>query len=45
MPKNDAMPAAMKDGDTDSFGRKVERLRSEGVPDWLGKDPQNPAGN
>jgi len=45
MPKNDAVPTSMKDGDTDSFGRKVEKLRSEGVPDWLGSDPQNSIGN
>jgi iduronate 2-sulfatase len=45
MPKNDAVPTSIKDGDTDSFGRKVEKLRSEGVPDWLGKDPEKFVGN
>ena len=39
MPKSNVLPTEMKDGGTDTFGRKVERLRSEGVPDWLGKDP------
>lgn len=39
MPKNDAVPTSMKDGGTDSFGRKVETLRSEGVPTWLGTEP------
>ena len=38
MPKNDAVPTSMKDGGTDSFGRKVEKLRSEGIPDWLGTE-------
>jgi iduronate 2-sulfatase len=40
LPKNDALPTSMEDGGTDSFGRKVERLLSAGVPDWLGKVPQ-----
>jgi len=39
MPKNDAVPTSMKDGSTDSFGRKVEKLRSEGIPTWLGTEP------
>jgi iduronate 2-sulfatase len=43
MPKNDAVPISMKDGGTDSFGRKVEKLHSEGVPDWLGNDPEKSA--
>ncbi len=42
MPKNDAMPSSMKDGGTDSFGRKVEKLRSDGVPDWLGTETVRP---
>ena len=40
MPKNNAVPTSSKDGDTDSFGRKAERLRTDGVPDWLGKVPK-----
>jgi len=40
MPKDNAVPSSMKEGGMDSFGRKVEKLRSEGVPDWLGKHPR-----
>jgi hypothetical protein len=32
------MPASMKDGGTDSFGRKVEMLKTDGVPKWLGSE-------
>lgn len=38
MPTNDVMPASMKDGGTDSFGRKVEMLKTDGVPKWLGSE-------
>jgi arylsulfatase A-like enzyme len=38
MPKNDVLPTSMKDGGTDSFGKKVRKLRAEGVPAWLGKE-------
>jgi hypothetical protein len=31
---------SMKDGGLDSHGRKVEALRKEGIPDWLGKVPE-----
>ncbi len=41
MPTNDAVPASMKDGGTDSFGRRVEMLRTKGVPEWLGTEPAN----
>jgi len=29
----------MKDGGLDSLGKKVERLKDDGIPEWLGKDP------
>ena len=33
----------MREGGLDAFGRRVARLRREGVPDWLGPEPP-PAG-
>jgi iduronate 2-sulfatase len=39
MPEKDVVPSSIKDGDNDSFGKKVELLRSEGVPAWLGTTP------
>ena len=39
LPKENAVPSSIKNGGLDSFGRKVERLRTGGVPDWLGQDP------
>lgn len=41
MPTDDVVPSSMSGGGTDTFGRKVERLRSEGVPEWLGKVPNS----
>ncbi len=39
VPKKNVVPISIQKGGSDSFGHKVERLRAEGVPDWLGKDP------
>ena len=36
LPKKNALPSGMEEWTIDSFGKKVERLRSAGVPDWLG---------
>ena len=44
MPKRNAVPASIESGGADSFGRKVEKLRSEGVPEWLGEDPERAVG-
>jgi iduronate 2-sulfatase len=41
MPDENVMPKALLDGDTDTYGRKVERLKKEGVPGWLGRIPSN----
>ena len=40
VPEKNAVPSSIENGGLDSFGRKVERLLAEGLPDWLGKDPQ-----
>ena len=40
LPTDNVVPTSIKDGGTDSYGNKYERLRNEGVPDWLGKVPQ-----
>ena len=45
VPTVNAVPASIKDGGTDSYGRKFERLRKEGVPDWLGRVPGGAAVN
>ena len=45
VPEKNAVPASIKNGGLDSFGRKVEMLRAEGVPDWLGKVPPKVAVN
>ena len=39
MPKNNIVPSSIMDGGTDALGRKAEKLRSEGVPKWLGTKP------
>ena len=39
MPKNNIVPSSIKAGGTDALGRKAEKLRSEGVPKWLGTKP------
>ena len=40
LPTKNMQPSSMKGGGLDSHGRKVEALRKEGVPDWLGKAPE-----
>ena len=45
LPTNNYLPSSMRDGGLDSFGKKVEKLRSEGIPEWLGKDPAKPVAN
>ena len=40
VPKTNAVPNSIKQGGSDSIGRKVELLRGNGVPEWLGKDPE-----
>jgi iduronate 2-sulfatase len=35
MPKRDVVPASFDKDGVDSFGRKVEMLRNQGVPEWL----------
>ena len=40
LPSKNVQPSSMKDGGLDSHGRKVEALRKDGVPDWLGKVPE-----
>ena len=40
MPTNNVMPASLKDGRMDSYGRKFEKLHRAGIPDWLGKVPE-----
>lgn len=41
LPKKNAVPSSMKDDGTDSFTRKVKRLESAGIPDWLGGEASN----
>jgi hypothetical protein len=43
LPTKNTLPASMKDGGLDSFGKRVERLRTDGIPEWLGKDPAKTA--
>tara|TARA_R110002072_G_scaffold302615_1_gene486846 strand:- start:135198 stop:135404 length:207 start_codon:yes stop_codon:yes gene_type:complete len=31
---------SLMNGGTESYGKKYESLRDDGVPDWLGKVPQ-----
>ncbi|MEP3478262.1 MAG: sulfatase [Fuerstiella sp.] len=38
-PKTNVVPKSIKNGGTDSYGKKHKRLLEEGVPDWLGKVP------
>ncbi len=40
LPKINVIPTSLKNGGTDSYGKKYEMLRSEGVPAWLGNTPQ-----
>lgn len=39
MPKVNVVPTSIENGGTDAYGRKLERLQTEGVPEWLGKIP------
>ncbi|MFP6875841.1 MAG: sulfatase-like hydrolase/transferase [Roseibacillus sp.] len=39
LPTKNTLPFSMKDGGLDSLGKKVERLKDDGIPEWLGKDP------
>ena len=45
LPTKNVVPASMKDGGLDSFGKRVEKMRNDGVPEWLGKDPSKQAAN
>ncbi|MEQ9407699.1 MAG: hypothetical protein RIK87_08215 [Fuerstiella sp.] len=39
LPRVNVMPESLKQGETDSYGRRVEKLRAESVPAWLGQIP------
>ncbi len=39
LPSKNAVPGPIEQGGADSFGQKVQMLRDEGVPAWLGKTP------
>ena len=39
MPTTNVMPESLQNGETDTYGRKVVRLQTEGVPEWLGRIP------
>jgi arylsulfatase A-like enzyme len=39
MPSTNVMPESLQDGETDTYGRKVERMQADGVPEWLGRIP------
>jgi hypothetical protein len=41
MPKEYTVPRSMDDGGMDTLGRRAERLRSEGVAQWLGTEPSH----
>jgi iduronate 2-sulfatase len=41
LPEVNVMPQSLRDGETDTYGRKVERLKAEGVPQWLGLIPSD----
>jgi iduronate 2-sulfatase len=45
LPTKNTLPSTMKDGGLDSYGKRVERLKNEGIPEWLGKDPALTNGN
>ena len=38
LPKKNVKPSSMKDDGTDTFTKKVKRLKSAGIPKWLGGD-------
>jgi hypothetical protein len=35
IPTKNVIPPTMTDGGLDSYGRRVETLKTEGVPSWL----------
>lgn len=39
LPTKNVIPKSIKEGGTDSYGRRFQQLRDEGAPDWLGKVP------
>jgi len=39
LPTKNTLPPTMKDGGLDIYGKRVVRLQTEGIPEWLGKDP------
>ncbi|MDB4459054.1 sulfatase-like hydrolase/transferase [bacterium] len=45
LPTKNVLPSSMEDGGLDSYGKRVDRLRTEGIPEWLGKDPSETAKN
>ncbi|HJN13242.1 MAG TPA: sulfatase [Pirellulaceae bacterium] len=45
LPTKNTLPSSMRNGGVDSFGKKVEKLKNEGIPQWLGKDPAKSAVN
>lgn len=40
LPVNNVVPLSIRNGRTDSYGKRFEMLRDNGIPDWLGKVPQ-----
>ena len=42
LPAENVVPKSIEDGGTDSYGKRFEKLRDEGVPAWLGLVPQQP---
>ncbi|MEM1228534.1 MAG: sulfatase-like hydrolase/transferase [Planctomycetota bacterium] len=39
LPTQNVMPSSLRDNGLDSYGTKVQQLRDEGIPAWLGTDP------
>lgn len=42
IPKRNKKPSSLESGGQDSYGKKYEMLREQGVPEWLGADPVSP---
>jgi iduronate 2-sulfatase len=42
IPKRNKKPSSLDSGGQDSYGRKYEMLREQGVPEWLGAKPALP---
>ena len=36
LPKKNIVPKSIEEGGTDSLGKKIDRLETNGVPEWLG---------